>query len=191
MAKEEILLKLENYDKNIQERLQDFITGCFSLKESSNGQYQVQKTIELNKIYFQGYVLDSKICQNLKKDNITDYSLTTLKNYLNQNFNNLEIDCTPYYEALILYEKANALEDMVDEKIELEIDFLSEYVEEIKILKYEVMAKDKLFNFYKDIKEKLVKTLLSEQVSDITKNNYINILNNVFEFFWSGYPLIN
>lgn len=53
------------------------------------------------------------------------------------------------------------------------------------------MAKDKLFNFYKDIKEKLVKTLLSEQVSDITKNNYINILNNVFEFFWSGYPLIN
>ena len=63
----------------------------------------------------------SKICQNLKKDNITDYSLTTLKNYLNQNFNSLEIDCTPYYEALILYEKANALEDMVDEKIELEI----------------------------------------------------------------------
>ena len=45
MAKEEILLKLENYDKNIQEKLQDFITGCFSLKESSNGQYQVQKTI--------------------------------------------------------------------------------------------------------------------------------------------------
>ena len=187
MAKEEILLKLENYDKNIQEKLQDFITGCFSLRESSNGQYQVQKTIELNKIYFQGYVLDSKICQNLKKDNITDYSLTALKNYLNQNFNNLEIDCIPYYEALILYEKANALEDMTDEKIELEIDFLSEYVEEIKILKYEVMAKDKLFNFYKDIKEKLVKTLLSEQVSDIA----INILNNVFEFFWSGYPLIN
>ncbi len=89
MAKEEILLKLENYDKNIQEKLQDFITGCFSLKESSNGQYQVQKTIELNKIYFQGYVLDSKICKNLKEDNVTDYSLTTLKNYLNKNFNNL------------------------------------------------------------------------------------------------------
>ena len=191
MAKEEILLKLENYEKNIQEKLQDFITGCFSLKEISNGQYQVQKTIELNKIYFQSYVLDSKICQNFKEDNVTDYSLTTLKNYLNQNFNNLEIDCTPYYEALILYEKANALEDMVDEKIELEIDFLSEYIEEIKILKYEVIAKDKLFDFYKDIKEKLVKTLLSEQVSDVTKNNYINILNNIFEFFWSGYPLIN
>ena len=46
-------------------------------------------------------------------------------------------------------------------------------------------------NIYKDIKEKLVKTLLSEQVSDITKNNYINILNNIFDFFWSGYPLIN
>lgn len=191
MAKEEILLKLENYDKNIQEKLQDFITGCFSLKESSNGQYQVQKTIELNKIYFQGYVLDSKICKNLKEDNVTDYSLTTLKNYLNKNFKNLEVDCTPYYEALILYEKANVLEDMIDEKIELEIDFLSEYVEEIKILKYEVITKNKFFDFYKDIKEKLVKTLLSEQVSDITKNNYINILNNIFDFFWSVYPLIN
>ena len=191
MAKEEILLKLENYDKNIQEKLQDFITGCSSLNESSNGQYQVQTTIELNKIYFQGYVLDSKICKNLKEDNVTDYSLTTLKNYLNKNFNNLEVDCTPYYEALILYEKANALEDMIDEKIELEINFLSEYVEEIKILKYEVITKNKFFDFYKDIKEKLVKTLLSEQVSDITKNNYINILNNIFDFFWSGYPLIN
>ena len=148
MAKEEILLKLENYDKNIQEKLQDFITGCFSLKESSNGQYQVQKTIELNKIYFQGYVLDSKICKNLKEDNVTDYSLTTLKNYLNKNFNNLEVDCTPYYEALILYEKANVLEDMIDEKIELEIDFLSEYVEEIKILKYEVITKNKFFDFF-------------------------------------------
>ena len=150
--------------------------------------------IFLGDAFFTKKVEDKQVrdlLSNLKKDNITDYSLTTLKNYLNQNFNSLEIDCTPYYEALILYEKANALEDMVDEKIELEIDFLSEYVEEIKILKYEVMAKDKLFNFYKDIREKLVKTLSLEQVSDITKNNYINILNNIFDFFWSGYPLIN
>ena len=72
--------------------------------------------------------------------------------------------------------------------IELEIDFLSEYVEEIKILKYEVITKDKFFNFYKDIKEKLVKTLLSEQVSDITKNNYINILNHFFVPFRASDP---
>ena len=162
MAKEEILLKLENYDKNIQEKLQDFITGCFSLKESSNGQYQVQKTIELNKIYFQGYVLDSKICQNLKEDNVTDYSLTTLKNYLNKNFNNLEVDCTPYYEALILYEKANVLEDMIDEKIIHQKNVVNKAEKEVEVARIELMEAHKDRKVMEKLKEKEY-TLTMEQ----------------------------
>ena len=99
MIMKEILLILDKYNKNIQDKLQDFVTGCYFLEESSNGKYQVQKTIELNKIYFQGYVLESPLCKKLRENNVDDYSLTDLKEYINKNFNDLEIDCTPYYEA--------------------------------------------------------------------------------------------
>lgn len=191
MTMEEIIKTIKLYNNNIQERMTKFISDCYSLEESSNGEYQVQKTIELNKIYFQGYVLDSKICRNLQKDNIDDYSLTDLKEYINKNFNYLEIDCTPYYEALILYEKANALEDLVDKKIELEIDFLSNYVSKLKILKEQVLDKEELVNLYSQAKEELVNDLAKKVIVSEEQDNYFNILNDIFEYFWSGYPLLS
>lgn len=191
MTMEEIIKTIKLYNNNIQERMTKFISDCYSLEESSNGEYQVQKTIELNKIYFQGYILDSKICRNLQKDNIDDYSLTDLKEYINKNFNYLEIDCTPYYEALILYEKANALEDLVDKKIELEIDFLSNYVSKLKILKEQVLDKEELVNLYSQAKEELVNDLAKKVIASEEQDNYFNILNDIFEYFWSGYPLLS
>lgn len=191
MTMEEIIKTIKLYNNNIQERMAKFISDCYSLEESSNGEYQVQKTIELNKIYFQGYVLDSKICRNFQKDNIDDYSLTDLKEYINKNFNDLEIDFTPYYEALILYEEANALEDLVDKKIELEIDFLSNYVSKLKILKEQVLDKEELVNLYSQAKEELVNDLAKKVIASEKQDNYFNILNDIFEYFWSGYPLLS
>lgn len=191
MTMEEIIKTIKLYNNNIQERMAKFISDCYSLEESSNGEYQVQKTIELNKIYFQGYVLDSKICRNFPKDNIDDYSLTDLKEYINKNFNDLEIDFTPYYEALILYEEANALEDLVDKKIELEIDFLSNYVSKLKILKEQVLDKEELVNLYSQAKEELVNDLAKKVIASEEQDNYFNILNDIFEYFWSGYPLLS
>lgn len=191
MTMEEIIKTIKLYNNNIQEMMAKFISDCYSLEESSNGEYQVQKTIELNKIYFQGYVLDSKICRNLQKDNIDDYSLTDLKKYINKNFNDLEIDCTPYYEALILYEEANALEDLVNKKIELEIDFLSNYVSKLKILKKQVLDKEELVNLYSQAKEELVNDLAKKVIASEEQDNYFNILNDIFEYFWSGYPLLS
>ena len=191
MIMKEILLILDKYNKNIQDKLQDFVTGCYSLEESSNGKYQVQKTIELNKIYFQGYVLESPLCKKLRENNVDDYSLTDLKEYINKNFNDLEIDCTPYYEALNLYEKANVLENLVDKKIELEIEILSDYVEEIKVLRYKEIDKDKLSTFYKRMKERLLRALDHQEIDNFSRVNTIKILNDIFEYFWSGYPLVS
>lgn len=191
MIMKEILLILDKYNKNIQDKLQDFVTGCYFLEESSNGKYQVQKTIELNKIYFQGYVLESPLCKKLRENNVDDYSLTDLKEYINKNFNDLEIDCTPYYEALNLYEKANVLENLVDKKIELEIEILSDYVEEIKVLRYKEIDKDKLSTFYKRLKERLLRALEHQEIDNFSRVNTIKILNDIFEYFWSGYPLVS
>ena len=135
MIKEEIMLKIDDYNKSIEEKLAHFINGCYLLKDSSNGNYQVQKTITENKIYFQGYILDSKLCQKFKENNIKDYSLANLKDYISKHFNDLDTDYTPYYQALSLYEEATNLEDLIDKKINLEIDFIYNLVKEIEILK--------------------------------------------------------
>lgn len=186
----EIILKVSAYNKQIEEQLEDFTTGCYTLKETSAGKYQVQKTTLLNKIYLQGYILDSKLCKQFKANNITNYSLTNLRDYITKNYNNLDTDYTSYYQALSLYEKANNLEELIDDKIELEIDLLSNYEKDIEKLKYQELKKEQLVAFYKEIKEKLVKKLTNNIMAIQTKNSILIILNDVFEFFWSGYPTI-
>lgn len=190
MNVKEIILKVSAYNKQIEEQLEDFTTGCYTLKETSAGKYQVQKTTRLNKIYLQGYILDSKLCRQFKANNITNYSLTNLKDYITKNYNNLDTDYTSYYQALSLYEKANNLEELIDEKIELEIDLLSNYEKDIEKLKYQELKKEQLVAFYKEIKEKLVKKLTNNIMGSQTKNSILIILNDVFEFLWSGYPTI-
>lgn len=186
----EIILKVSAYNKQIEEQLEDFTTGCYTLKETSAGKFQVQKTTLLNKIYLQGYILDSKLCKQFKANNITNYSLTNLRDYITKNYNNLDTDYTSYYQALSLYEKANNLEELIDDKIELEIDLLSNYEKDIEKLKYQELKKEQLVAFYKEIKEKLVKKLTNNIMASQTKNSILIILNDVFEFFWSGYPTI-
>ena len=190
MNVKEIILKVSAYNKQIEEQLEDFTTGCYTLKETSAGKYQVQKTTRLNKIYLQGYILDSKLCRQFKANNITNYSLTNLRDYITKNYNNLDTDYTSYYQALSLYEKANNLEELIDDKIELEIDLLSNYEKDIEKLKYQELKKEQLVAFYKEIKEKLVKKLTNNIMAIQTKNSILIILNDVFEFFWSGYPTI-
>ena len=190
MNVKEIILKVSAYNKQIEEQLEDFTTGCYTLKETSAGKYQVQKTTPLNKIYLQGYILDSKLCRQFKANNITNYSLTNLRDYITKNYNNLDTDYTSYYQAMSLYEKANNLEELIDDKIELEIDLLSNYEKDIEKLKYQELKKEQLVAFYKEIKEKLVKKLTNNIMAIQTKNSILIILNDVFEFFWSGYPTI-
>lgn len=191
MIKEEIMLKIDDYNKSIEEKLAHFINGCYLLKDSSNGNYQVQKTITENKIYFQGYILDSKLCQKFKENNIKDYSLANLKDYISKHFNDLDTDYTLYYQSLSLYEEATNLEDLIDKKINLEIDFIYNLVKEIEILKYQEIASEKLVSLYKEIKAKLLKNLSHSNPSIQVQNNIIIILNDRFSFFWSGYPVIN
>lgn len=190
MNVKEIILKVSAYNKQIEEQLEDFTTGCYTLKETSAGKYQVQKTTPLNKIYLQGYILDSKLCRQFKANNITNYSLTNLRDYITKNYNNLDTDYTSYYQAMSLYEKANNLEELIDDKIELEIDLLSNYEKDIEKLKYQELKKEQLVAFYKEIKEKLVKKLTNNIMASQTKNSILIILNDVFEFFWNGYPTI-
>ena len=103
-----------------------FITKCLELETLSNHQYEIQKNIELNKIYFQGYVLESSFCQNLKNSTSQNYSIKQLKNLISNYKNNSKENLISYYTALELYEQADNIENLIDTKIEYEIKKIGE-----------------------------------------------------------------
>ena len=59
----ESLKKIREYDQVINNKLLSFITSSIMFEETSNHKFEIQKNIKLNKIYLQGYVLDSPICK--------------------------------------------------------------------------------------------------------------------------------
>lgn len=184
---EEILEKINNYNNKIQEELNNFTTGCYSLEEMSNGEYRVQKTVELNRIYLQGYVLDSKLCTYFQEKGIANYSLEFLKDYINKNFKTLDEDYSPYYEALSLYEKALEIEKLIDGKVKLEMDFLSNYIPQIKSL--DKVRRNDLLKEYKILKEILMKRL-KDKFREEDSEKMTLILNNIINYFLNGYPSI-
>ena len=184
---EETLVKINNYNNKIQEELNNFTTGCYSLEEVSKGEYQVQKKFELNKIYLQGYVLDSKLCKYFQEKGVINYSLENLKEYINQNFKNLDEDYSTYYEALSLYEKALEIEELVDSKVKLEMDFLSNYIPQIKSL--DKVSRNDFLKEYKILKEELIKILKGEFGKE-NSEKMILILNDIINYFLNGYPKI-
>ena len=52
------------------------------LVELSDDDYQIEKTLKLNKISLKGFVLDSDLCNQLNENNMNDYSIDELKNIL-------------------------------------------------------------------------------------------------------------
>lgn len=80
---------------------------------------------------------------------------------------------------------------MLDDKNQEELDFLSNYVSKLKILKEQVLDKEELVNLYSQAKEELVNDLAKKVIVSEEQDNYFNILNDIFEYFWSGYPLLS
>ena len=193
MNLEEVISKIIAFNKKITTKLEAFQTGCRVLEESSHYEYRIQKTINLNKIYFQGYVLNSKLCQDLQSKGINDYSLNTLKNYINENFNNFSEDYTSYYEALSLYEKANEIERLSDSKAKLAMDFLSNYIPDIK--SWPNIKQEILVSKYQEIKEKITslikkKDLIEEKTLENEVSKMLFILDDLFNYFRGEYPII-
>ena len=69
------------YDK-ISSKMFNFITNASELVELSEDDYQIEKTIKLNKISLKSYILDSPCCSSLQENNITNYSAEELKKIL-------------------------------------------------------------------------------------------------------------
>ena len=183
----ETYMEIDKIHDSINNKMFQFITKANELVELSRDMYQIEKTIKLNKISLKGYILDSPCCSFLKENNISDYTINELKNYLIKYEKSSNEDCTSYYLAVSLYELLEEIEKMVDDKISLEIDKISELTNTINKIKN--ISSNEYEGLYNEVKNELNQKYLNQNlIDDKSYGICIQILNDILNFHMSGYP---
>lgn len=184
----ESYVEIDKIQDNINNKLYDFIMKATELIELSDDDYQIERTLKLNKISLKDYVLSSECCNSLKENNIGDYSIDKLKNYLTQYEQVINVDCSKYFLAISLYEKIDKIEELVDEKINLEFKKISILIDNINDIKN--IDSNSYEQTYFDIKIKLDNYFNTKVLNEKSYNICVQILNDIFNFYISGYPTI-
>lgn len=184
----ESYVEIDKIHDDINKTMFNFITKANELVELSEDDYQIEQSLILNKISLKGYVLDSELCTQLHENNITDYSIDELKNYLTQYEKTYNTDCLKYLLALSLYEQLEQIEQLVDSKINLEINELNNIISNIDDIKS--INKEQYENLYYNLKNQLDNHFRNNKLDEKSYNICIQILNDVFNFYISGYPNI-
>lgn len=181
-------VEIDKIHDDINNKMFNFITKANELVELSEDDYQIEKTLMLNKISLKGYVLDSDLCNQLSKNNINDYSINELKNYIIQYNKSSNTDYSQYLLALSLYEIIEDIENQVDSKIELEINELSYIIKSIRDMKK--TDKTNYENLYYNFKIQLENCFKENKLDEKSYGICIQILNDIFNFYINGYPNI-
>ena len=184
----ESYVEIDKIHDDINNKIFNFITKANELVELSEDDYQIEKTLMLNKISLKGYVLDSDLCNKLSENNINDYSINELKNYIIQYEKSFDTDYSQYLLALSLYELIEDVEKQVDSKIELEISELSNIIQSISDIKN--TDKTNYENLYYNFKSQLDDCFKENKLDEKSYGICIQILNDIFNFYISGYPNI-
>ena len=184
----ESYVEIDKIHDDINDKIFNFITKANELVELSEDDYQIEKTLMLNKISLKGYVLDSDLCNKLSENNINDYSINKLKNYIIQYERSFDTDYSQYLLALSLCELIEDVEKQVDSKIELEISELSNIIQSISDIKN--TDKTNYENLYYNFKSQLDDCFKENKLDEKSYGICIQILNDIFNFYISGYPNI-
>ena len=184
----ESYVEIDRIHDDINKAMFNFITKANELVDLSEDNYQIEKSLLLNKISLKGYVLDSDCCIQLNNNNITNYSIEELKNFLIQYEKSFNSDCSNYLLALSLYEMIEDIEMQVDSKIELETNELGNIISNIKSIKN--INKDEYENLYYNLKTQLDNYFKDNELNEKSYNLCIQILDDIFNFYISGYPNI-
>lgn len=181
--------EINNLELNINNRMFDFVNKASELVTLSNDDYQIEKSLELNKISLKGYVLDSKCCSLLNNDyQINNYSIDELKTYFVQYEQKNNEDCFKYLLALSLYEQIEQIESQVEHKINLELENIKKIIHNINEINNALY--EDYEQLYFKFKNQLSNCINSNKLDEKSFNIYIKILNDIFNFYTKGYPTI-
>lgn len=181
----EIISKKQDYDDKFNKIMFSFVVEANKLVILSDGLYQIEHSIKLNKISLKDYILNSEICNILKDNNIRNYSTQDLKAYMNryeeQNISNIG----PYKMALVLYEKLEELETLENDKIDYEVKRLSSILNDVSNI--ESVNKEHYKELYNNLVLQIKEKYLNTNIIDDKINNYIiQILKDIFNYYMYG-----
>lgn len=185
----ESYINIDKLNDNIINKTFQFINKASELVELSEGMYQIEKTIKLNKISLKGYLLNSPCCTFLEENNVKDYTIDELKNYLMKYEKLKNEDCSQYYLALSLFELLEEIENLFEDKIDLEISKIFKLTPLInEIDKIDSNDYERLYNeIKKDLKDKYLNNKL---IDDKSFEICMRFVNDIFNFYINGYPNI-
>ena len=184
----ESYVEIDKIQDEINNKMFNFITNANQLVELSEDDYQIEKTIKLNKISLKSYILDSPCCSSLQENNITNYSIEELKNFFVKYEKIYNEDLSKYYLALSLYKILEEIEKLVDKKIEREISEISNIFNDIRNIQN--IVSDEYEKLYFDSKNKINTEYKNNKINDMAYNLCIQLLNDIFNFYMNGYPNI-
>lgn len=172
----------------INNKLFNFIIKANELVELTEGDYQIEKTLKLNKISLKGFILDSECCTILNDNNIRNYSINELKNYFTKFEKQFDEDYSKYFLALSLYEQLEEIEKQVDIKIDLEIEKIGKLIPNISDIQN--VNSSEYEQLYIKLKNQLDRYVNLDKIDKKSFTICIQILNDIFNFYISGYPNI-
>ena len=185
----ESYVEIDKIHDDINNKMFNFVTKALELVELSEDDYQIEKTLKLNKISLKGYILDSDCCTKLNENNITDYSIDELKKYFLNYEDTYHEDCSKYYLAINLYKLIEEIEKAVDIKFKLEIDSLTIILPNIGTIKN--VSKPEYEKLYLSFKNQLDNYFQNQKLDEKVYNICIQVVNDIFDFYMNGYPNIS
>lgn len=159
----------------------DFSSLAPEFVNLSNGIYQIEDSIRLNKVSIKGYILESEFVSNLNMANIKEFTLEELKGYISNYSNGADTNLSDISLGIKLYEMLESLERIKNG----EIEFLTNGLESImnKNMKdLDLSEREVLNNAYNQLINE-VNDMFSRNVLDNNSRGYlINIINTVFSY---------
>ena len=171
-----VINESKKYDEKYNSLLINILSNAETLVDISNGVYQIEHTIRANKISLKDYVLNSDICAILKDNNIHNYSINDLKNYISR-YNSQST--VPYSLALNLYEEFEQLEKCEKDKVEYEVNSLKGLIDINDISK---LSKDELDSLY----ERVITKIKDYSLSNDLKESANIMVNDIFNYYKNG-----
>ena len=166
----------KKYDEKYNTLLVNILSNADALVDLSNGVYQIEHTIRANKISLKDYVLNSDICTILRDNNIHNYSINDLKNYISR-YNSQST--VPYSLALNLYEEFEQLEKCEKDKVEYEVNSLKGLIDINDISK---LSKEELDSLY----ERVITKIKDYSLSNDLKESANIMVNDIFNYYKNG-----
>lgn len=173
----EVHTRRKEYEIKYNDLVTSFITGAYELVDLSKDVYQVETSIELNKISLKDFILNSDICKKLKENNIENYTISDLNKYINDYEVNVG-DASIYRKALALYEMLKEIEELEKEKINYLMVDLS-YVCSIRDIE-----KIKSYN-YQELYNNILNSIRSV-VDEEVFYKFTSMINDIFNYYLYG-----